>query len=224
LSDAELRVWGIGTSRTLRPHWMLCELGLEYETRAIIPRSETMNDPAFRKVSGRGKVPILEHGELMIGESGAIVFYLADRFRERLTLAPLPATTERARFDEMCIFILMELDAPLYVIRRHEGLPEIYGASQTAVDAARAYFSRQTSVIEGWLENAEGSYLTGEHFSAADLLLATCSSWGRFVGIELSQPLSDHLALVTAREGFRKAFERNFTPEALAMLARNAQS
>jgi len=124
----------------------------------------------------------------------------------------------------LCFFILMELDAPLYVIRRHQGLPEIYGASQTAVDAARDYFTRQTSVVERWIEKAGGAYLLGKDFSAADLLLATCTSWGRFVGIELSTPLSDHLALVSARDGFRKAVERNFTPEAMATLNRDTRT
>ena len=40
-------VWGAGTPRTLRPHWVLHELGLPYETRAIAPRTPGMEDPAF---------------------------------------------------------------------------------------------------------------------------------------------------------------------------------
>ena len=40
-------------------------------------------------------------------------------------------------------FIAMELDATsLYVLRRHEGLPEIYGEAPTANRAARDYFDR----------------------------------------------------------------------------------
>jgi len=205
----------------MRPHWMLCELGIEYETREIIPRTATMNDQAFLRASTRGKVPILEHGELVIGESGAIVYYLADHFRERRSLAPPPATPERARFDDMCFFILMELDAPLYVIRRHEGLPEVYGASKTAVDAARGYFLRQMGVVEAWLASSGGPYLIGDGFSAADLLLASCTSWGQFVGIELSRPIAEHLEVVSSRDGFRMAIERNFPPEALAMLTQS---
>ena len=68
----------------------------------------------------------------------------------------------------------MEFDAPLYVIRRHQGLPEIYGASQTAVDAAEGYFTRQAGVIEEWL-TSKGPYLMGSEFCGADLLLGTCS-------------------------------------------------
>ena len=46
-----LILWGVGTSRTIRPHWALCELGVDYETRKIIPRTESMEDPAFLAVS-----------------------------------------------------------------------------------------------------------------------------------------------------------------------------
>lgn len=215
-------VWGVGTSRTIRAHWALCELGIDYQTREIIPRTPSMDDPEFLQRSTRGKVPILEHGDLTIGESAAIIFYLADRYRDRLSLTPEPGTETRARFDEMCFFILMELDGPLYVIRRHQGLPEIYGASKTAVDAARQYFLRQTQVVEEWLTDA-GPYLMGDAFGAADILLGSCESWARFIGIELPPKLAAHLETVSSREGFKQAFANNFPPAALAELARNRE-
>src|SRR5215469_18883206 len=42
MSDAPPRrlvLWGVGTSRTLRAHWALHELGLDYECRPILPRT-----------------------------------------------------------------------------------------------------------------------------------------------------------------------------------------
>jgi glutathione S-transferase len=214
---AERRVWGVGTSRTMRVHWMLCELGLPYETREIIPRTESMNDRDFLEKSQRGKVPLLEEGNLLIGESGAIVFHLADRYRERLVLAPKPATGERARFDDLCLFTLMELDAPLYVIRRHEGLPDIYGEAPVAVAAARDYFLRSAQEIEQRLADGR-PFLLGDDFSGADLLLATCTRWASFVGIALSEPLARHGAACEARPACREAMQRNFPPAALEAL------
>ena len=35
----KLTVWGVGTTRTLRAHWMLHELGLDYDTRRIESRT-----------------------------------------------------------------------------------------------------------------------------------------------------------------------------------------
>ena len=65
------RVWGIGTSRTLRVHWMLAELGLDYEIRPVMPRHPSMDDSEFRERSQRGKVPIYEEDGIVMGESGA---------------------------------------------------------------------------------------------------------------------------------------------------------
>ena len=212
-----LRLWGVGTSRTMRPHWALAELGLDYETRAVVPRTPEMESAEFLRVSTRRKVPILEAGELVIGESGAILFHLADRYRDRAELAPLPGTDERAVFDDLCCFTLMELDAVLYVIRRHEGLPDEYGEAPVAVDAARAYFSRQVALMEERLSDGR-AYLLGEAFSAADILLSTCLVWAQFVAIDLAPTLVAYQERLAARPAYAAAMAANFPPEAIAAL------
>ena len=54
------RVWGLGTPRTFRVHWMLAELGLPFETREILPRHPSMHDAEFRSRSLREKIPLYE--------------------------------------------------------------------------------------------------------------------------------------------------------------------
>ena len=163
MTDSGLRVWGIGTSRTIRVHWALEELGLEYETREILPRTESMRSPDFVRLSARGKVPLLEDGERVMGESGAILFHLAERYRDRIELAPESNTRARADFDDLCFFILTELDAVLYIIRRHEGLPELYGSAPVATQAARDYFLRQVGEPESRVVEGRRQLL-GENF------------------------------------------------------------
>ncbi len=34
-----LTLWGVGTTRTIRAHWALHELGLQYKCNPILPRS-----------------------------------------------------------------------------------------------------------------------------------------------------------------------------------------
>ena len=218
-AEPELRLWGVGTSRTMRPHWALAELGLAYETRAIVPRTPAMESPEFLRVSTRRKVPILEAGSLVVGESGAILFYLADRYREPLPLAPPAGSDERAVFDDLCFFSLTELDAPLYVIRRHEGLPDEYGEAPVAVEAARTYFSRQVRPMEERLSDG-GGYLLSTGFSAADILLSTCLVWAQFVGIRLSPTLVAYQERLEARPAYAAAMQQNFPPEAMAALRR----
>jgi glutathione S-transferase len=217
-SSSKRRLWGIGTSRTLRPHWLLLELGLDYETRAILPRGEGMNDPELLRWTRRGKIPFLEDGEIRIGESGAILFYLADRYRDHGAFAPEPGTPARAEFEELAFFILMELDATaLYVLRRHEGLPDVYGEAPVACAAARGYFDRQAGEIERRLADGR-PHLLGDAFSAVDILLVSCLAWAQFVSIPLAEPLVAYHNRVASRAAFGRAMQRNFPPEALAAL------
>jgi len=216
--DAARRVlWGVGTPRTLRAHWALLELGLLYETRPLIPRTPRMRDPEFLRLTRRGKVPFLEDGDVAIGESAAIAFHLADRYRDRGHLAPEPATAERAVFDDLCLFILTELDAALYIIRRHEGLPAVYGEAPAACSAARAYFLRGLGEVERRLADGR-PHLLGDAFSAADLLLITCLAWARLVAIELPESLAGYCERIHQRAAFGRAVRVNFPPEAVAAL------
>jgi glutathione S-transferase len=216
--DAMRRLWGIGSPRTLRPHWLLIELGLDYETRAVLPRSAGMQDPELLRWTRRGKLPFLEDGEVRLGESGAILFYLADRYRERGELAPAPGTPARATFDDLALFILTELDATaLYVVRRHEGLPGIYGEAPAACAAARAYFTRQVGELEARLADGR-PHLLGDAFSALDVLLVSCLGWAQFLRIPLGEVLVTYLDAVSKRDAFTRASARNFPPEALAAI------
>lgn len=112
----------MGTSRTIRAHWALRELGLAYRCEPILPRTPAMERDDFRAVSDRGKVPILDDSGLVIGESAAIVLYLADRYRDGALRLDVPPDDHdaRARYYDLCFFVLTELDATsLYVLRRH---------------------------------------------------------------------------------------------------------
>ena len=72
-------LWGVGTARTVRVHWALAELGLQYRTVPIEARTPAMQEDAFKRVSPQGKIPVLEDGALVLSESPAIVTYLSER-------------------------------------------------------------------------------------------------------------------------------------------------
>jgi len=217
-AEDALRVWGVGTPRTLRVHWMLAELELSYETREILPRTAGMQDPDFQTIAPRGKVPILEDGELVVGESGAILFHLATRDGVERQLAPSPGSAERARFDDLCFFTLTELDAPLYVIRRHAGLPEVYGESPVAVHAARDYFLRQVAEMQRQLCDGR-PHLMGEAFTLADILLMSCLGWAQHIEIELPQTLDAYGRRLARRPAYQRGWSANFPPTARAAVA-----
>src|ERR1700761_3540535 len=97
-------LWGVGTSRTLRAHWALHELGLCYQVRPILPRTGETQTAEFTALSARQKLPLLQDNGLIITESAAIILYLSDAYgQEDNRLIPIDLR-ERARCLEWCFF------------------------------------------------------------------------------------------------------------------------
>ncbi len=219
-----LVVWGVGTSRTLRVHWMLQELGLAYEVKGIQSRSGETQTAEFQQLNPRGKIPVLQHGDLVLAESAAIVTYLAETFGSDRALVPEARTRERALYDQWCFFIMMELDAhTLYVLRRHVDLAPLYGEAPNAVKAARDYFQRQVAVVEQELAD-DRSYLLGGTFTGADILLGSVLEWALFCGESLSAGLHAYRERLTDRRGYKSAFEVNFPPEVMRALVAQSKA
>jgi glutathione S-transferase len=213
-----IRVWGVGTARTFRVHWMLEELGLAYDVEPVQSRTGETRTEAFLALNPRGKIPVLQHGDLVLAESAAIATYLAERFGAGRGLLPAAGSEARAIHDQWCYFVMTELDATaLYVLRRHGDLAAIYGEAPRALDAAREYFRRQACVVED--ELADGRpFLLGDTLSVADVLLATTLVWAVFYAETLSEALEAYRVRTTSRESYGAAFRANFPPAVLEQL------
>ena len=209
---AERIVWGVGTSRTMRAHWMLAELDLPYERRPITSRSGETLTPAYTRLNPSQKIPTLQDGDFVLAESAAIVNYLGSAYGAARDLCPPVNPRERARYDQWCFFVMMELDAnTLYVIRKHEDLHAIYGEAPNALQAARDGFVRQAQAAAVRLK-AGGPYVLGENFSGADILFATALTGAIRRGIELPLLLQDYLRRITARAAYQRALQINQRP------------
>src|ERR1700683_1743003 len=102
----DLTLFGVGTSRTIRAHWMLQELGLEYESHPIQSRTgETVTDE-FRRLNPRHKIPVLQHKSFVLSESAAILHYLSEAFPDLEKIYAPYRTQPRAALNEWCYFIM----------------------------------------------------------------------------------------------------------------------
>ena len=45
--SSNLTLWGVGTGRTIRAHWALRELGLDYVCKPILARSGETTTPEY---------------------------------------------------------------------------------------------------------------------------------------------------------------------------------
>jgi glutathione S-transferase len=206
----DLTLWGIGTSRTMRAHWMLLELGLDYVCHPIGSRTgETITDH-FVRLNPRHKIPVLQHNSFVLTESAAIIQYLSETFAKTSDLY-LPRDAEsRATLNEWCYFIISELDASsLYIARRHEGLAETYGHAPVAVEAAKTYFLHNLEAMTAKIVG-ESSYLLSDRLSAADILLMTCLDWAALARISLPADVLPYRQRIAQRPAYKAAMKKNF--------------
>ena len=205
-------LWGVGTSRTIRAHWALIELNLSYKTEIIRTRTTDTETAAFKSVNPRQKIPVLQDGTLTMGESAAIVTYLAEGYStEQVSLIP-DNPKARAKYFEWMSFICMELDATsLYVLRRHWSLPEIYGDSPIANKASEEYFNRMITAADK-LKNPKQKYLLETGFSGVDILMTTTLKWALDYNQKIPNDFMEYLDQMGNRSGYIAAIEANKMP------------
>jgi glutathione S-transferase len=84
-----LTVHHLGKSQSERIVWLCEELGLPYELVRYDREPSGAAPPAYKAVSPFGTAPVITDGELVLGESGAIVEYILHRHGGgRLLLGP----------------------------------------------------------------------------------------------------------------------------------------
>jgi len=211
-----LTLWGVGTSRTVRAHWAMAELGLAYETRAIGARTGETESAEYTALNPRQKIPLLQDGDFCIGESAAIVAYLSRTYSSgEKSLIPEPPR-EYAAWLEWLFFIVAELDSTsLYVMRRHkaDALGHIYGIAPDVVARAGEYFRKQLRHVETALADGR-TYLMGDRFTSADILLTTCLEWAIAYEVGVCDNAHPYLDRIRERPAYQRGKAANLPPAA----------
>lgn len=197
-----LTVYGCANTRSSRVLWALEEAGAEYEYVAIDLRAGTGWKPEYLALNPGGKVPTLVDGGLVLTESAAICTYIGDRFpASRLT--PPVGSPERAHYDQWCYFALSELEQPLWTLAKHLfALPERRRVP-AVLDTARWEFAVAVKILALGLGQRE--FIVGDHFTAADILMAHTLAWASAFKLPLEH---DHLVTYTERLLARPAWTR----------------
>lgn len=212
MKNRERVLWGIGSSRALRAHWALIELDLEYSSEPIGSRTGATKTNAYTILNPRQKIPVLQDGDLILSESAAIVAYLAERYGEPGRSLMPENITDRARYFEWQSFICMELDATsLYVLRRHEYLPETYGDAPAAVASAKDYFTRMIGAASNVFDDGR-PFLIGDAFSGVDILMSTIIDWALRYGLAIPAPFLAYQDRVATRPSHAAARRANQSP------------
>jgi glutathione S-transferase len=197
---------GKGLARDTRVRWALEEAGLPYEVRLV--SFAKMKEPAHLKLHPFGQIPTYEEGDLVLFESGAIIFHIAER---NSGLLPKEANA-RARAIMWMFAALNSVEPPILEFSStklfESDKPWIQERMPIVQDRVRDRLKRLIAYLgdKEWLE---------EEFSAGDLLMVSVLQ-----RLKPSGFLSEFPALVAyvARGEERPAYKRAFA----AQLAINA--
>src|ERR1700751_1414161 len=210
-----LVLWGVGTSRTLRAHWTLHELGLDYECRPILPRTGETQTEEYTELNPRQKIPLLQDGDLKIAESPAIAAYLSNTYGTPDNALIPTEPREYATWLEWCFYAATELDATrLYVMGRPGALKHIYGEAPVALESAAAYFATQLRHAEQALQDGR-PFLVGSRLTTADMLLTTCLTWAVSYAVPVTAACHTYMERITSRPAYRAGLAAN-TPRSTA--------
>ena len=209
----------LNNSRSQRILWLLEELGLAYEIKKYQRDPKTMlAPPELRAVHPLGKSPVIQDGETIVAESGAIIEYLIGRYGEG-RLAPAAGTPERLRYTYFLHYAEGSAMPPLLlklVFDRVESTPAPFFVRPIARAIARKVkdsfvlpqIRQHLAFLEG--ELAGRAWFAGDDFSAADIQISfpleAAASRG---GLDAQYPkLSAFLERIHARPAYRRALER----------------
>jgi glutathione S-transferase len=189
-------------SRSVRPRWLLEEIGTEFTIVPIDMSKQEHKSAAHLRVHPHGQVPALTDGDLTLIESAAICLHLADRF-PAAKLAPGLGTPERGRYYQWMVYSVATLEPPiLQVFMNTIQLPE---AERSAAQAAagREKFKEVARVIADGV--GKGPYLLGDQFSAADVMIGSTLAWASFMGLLDGQPvLASYVERLTQRPAYQR--------------------
>jgi glutathione S-transferase len=157
-------------SRSSRIVWLLEELGANYELKLTdIPRQDGTGGADADNPHPDKKVPALVHNGVLITESIAIILYLTDLY-PKAGVGPLAGDPKRGSYLTWLAYYAGVIepmvtanvcgvgDAP-WVVRSWRSMDDVHARVGAAL--------------------ADQPYLLGDHFSAADLLIASMAEFMR---------------------------------------------
>lgn len=190
-------------SRATRPRWLLEELGIDYELVRIDLSAREQKADEYLKVHPHGLVPALVDGDQTLIESGAICLYLADKYADK-KLAPATDSPLRGLYYQWAFYTIATMEPVLLQVMLNTVLLPEEKRSATAASDGKSAFVSICEVLENAINGK--TFLLGEEFSAADVLMGSTLNWAHRLGL-----LSGHEELLAYlnRLRSRPAFERS---------------
>jgi glutathione S-transferase len=218
-----LIVHHLNNSRSQRVLWLLEELGVEYEVKRYERDPRTMlAPPELKAVHPLGKSPVVQDGDHVLAESGAIIEHLADRYGEGKLARP-HGSPARFRYTYWLHYAEGSAMPPLLlklIFDRVAGAPMPFFAKpivrKVRQGVMAAFIGPQLALHLDYLEGelARHEWFVDDAFSAADIQMSfPLETALARAGLGESRPHSvAWLRRIHERPAYRRALERGKLP------------
>jgi glutathione S-transferase len=195
-----IRIYNIpAPTRALRPIWLCEEMGLPYKVEPVTfpPGAE------YRARYGLGKLPFLEDGDVAMGESVAMLFYLAEKYGPTPLL---PAKNDPVYPHVLNVTIFSE--ATLASGMNPLLATHFYAPEDKKENWLKDYTEGRCEANLVYADEllGKGPYVAGERFTIADIALVM--SLGMWTSPVLKKRVSENLAAYQARLLERPTLQR----------------
>lgn len=191
-------------SRSQRILWMLEELEMPYEiVRYERDKATMLAPPELKRIHPLGKSPVIQDGERVVAETGAIVEYLVEKAGGKL--GP-PANREAIlRYRHFLHYAEGSMMPPLLALL-------VVGKLGLLGRPAKAPLQRMLDTHLHWLETelSERDWFAGDTFTAADIMMSFPLEASRARGgLDEKRPhLIDWLERIHARPAYGEALTK----------------
>lgn len=196
----KLTLYHAAPSRSSIVHWMLEELGEPYDIHLVSFKKGENLQPEYLAINPMGKVPAVRYGDVVVTEAAAICAYLADEFPQaRLNV---PVGDPRRGVYLKWLFFGPSCVEPAIMERAYP--------RRDAPPRAALGFGDYDTVIDVLAKAAAAAdpYLTGEKFTAADVVIGSGLRWGTMFKLLPERPeFTAYLARLAERPALQRATE-----------------
>jgi glutathione S-transferase len=192
-------------------HHALIEANAEYRLVLVDLQAGGQRDPAYLKLNPNGVVPTLLIDEVAFTESAALLMTIATR-HPQAGLAPAEASPNRGAWYQWIVYMANALQPAFRQWFYPGDISDDPDAQAMFMPATRRKIESVWTRIDMHLA-AQGPYLLGAEFSAADLMLIMLMRWSR----NMPKPATEWPALrqYAARMKDRPSFKQLYALEGL---------
>ena len=179
---------------------LLEELGAPYDLHVFSLKKNEQRDQKYLAINPMGKVPAILHEGVLVTEQAAVYMYLAELYPQA-GLAPAVGDPLRGAYLRWMVFYGSCFE-PAVVDRAVKNPP--------APPSTCPYGDFDTMLTTVKAQLAKGPYITGDKFTAADVLWGLALKWTTgFKLVEEAPEIMAYIERVNSRPAIKRAAEKD---------------